>query len=141
MPWYGWLLLVMGGVIAAAAIAFRLLRASQRGRQFLALSTRGKLAFGRELLHDPEVPIAAKAVVVILVAYLALPFDLIPDFIPVIGQLDDLLVVVGAIGLLILAVPRRRFESALSFARDQDESRRAARATITGAPGRGSPPG
>jgi uncharacterized membrane protein YkvA (DUF1232 family) len=45
------------------------------------------------LLRDPRVPRRSKALVAALLPYLALPFDLIPDFIPVVGQLDDALLV------------------------------------------------
>lgn len=128
MPWWGWLLVALGGFLALAAIAFRLLRMSRRGRRFLSLSTRGKLAFGRALLNDPDVPITAKIALVALVGYLAMPFDLIPDFIPVIGQLDDALVVFVAMGLLIVAVPRARFEAALRLSELEDERRRSERA-------------
>jgi uncharacterized membrane protein YkvA (DUF1232 family) len=45
------------------------------------------------LLRDPRVPRGRKLLLVGLVGYLALPFDLVPDFIPVAGQLDDAVVV------------------------------------------------
>jgi uncharacterized membrane protein YkvA (DUF1232 family) len=45
------------------------------------------------LVKDPRVPRRKKALLIGLVAYLALPFDLVPDFIPVAGQLDDVLIV------------------------------------------------
>ena len=45
------------------------------------------------LLRDPRVPRRKKALLVALAAYLALPFDLVPDFIPVAGQLDDVVIV------------------------------------------------
>ena len=48
--------------------------------------------FGR-LLRDPRVPWRTKALVAALIPYLALPFDVIPDFIPVAGQLDDAVLV------------------------------------------------
>jgi uncharacterized membrane protein YkvA (DUF1232 family) len=41
--------------------------------------------------RDPRVPLAAKLVVVFVVAYALIPIDLIPDFIPVLGYLDDML--------------------------------------------------
>lgn len=126
MPWYGWLLLTAGAFIALAAVTFRLLRASQRGRRFLALSTRGKLQFGRALLQDSSVPLPAKLMLFALVGYLAMPFDLIPDFIPVVGQLDDMAVIVVAIALLIVLVPREHFESALAAAEREQALRRRA---------------
>jgi uncharacterized membrane protein YkvA (DUF1232 family) len=43
----------------------------------------------RRLLADPRVSRPRKALLGGLVAYLALPFDLVPDFVPVAGQLDD----------------------------------------------------
>jgi len=45
------------------------------------------------LLGDPRVPRRHKLLLGALVGYLALPFDLVPDFIPVAGYLDDALVV------------------------------------------------
>ena len=45
------------------------------------------------LLRDPRVPRRKKVLLVALAGYLALPFDLIPDFIPVAGQLDDVVIV------------------------------------------------
>jgi uncharacterized membrane protein YkvA (DUF1232 family) len=45
------------------------------------------------LLRDPRVPRRKKMLFVALGGYLALPFDLVPDFIPVAGQLDDVIIV------------------------------------------------
>jgi uncharacterized membrane protein YkvA (DUF1232 family) len=45
------------------------------------------------LLRDPRVPRRKKLLLVAVAGYLALPFDLVPDFIPVAGQLDDVIVV------------------------------------------------
>jgi uncharacterized membrane protein YkvA (DUF1232 family) len=45
------------------------------------------------LMRDPRVRRSHKALLAVLIAYLALPFDLIPDFIPVAGQLDDAILV------------------------------------------------
>jgi hypothetical protein len=50
------------------------------------------------LLRDERVPRRRKLLLVALVGYLALPFDLVPDFIPVAGQLDDVLVVAFVLG-------------------------------------------
>jgi len=133
MPWYGWVVLAIGVLIALAAITLRLLRVSRRGRRFLGLPLRGKITFGRTLLADPGVPLPAKLVLVLLVAYLAMPFDLIPDFIPVAGQLDDALVAFLAIALLILAIPRDRFEAALRQAELEAEARRIEAAREAGA--------
>jgi uncharacterized membrane protein YkvA (DUF1232 family) len=55
--------------------------------------------FGR-LIRDPRVSGWRKLVLAPLAAYLAMPYDLIPDFIPVAGQLDDALVVALALRLI-----------------------------------------
>jgi uncharacterized membrane protein YkvA (DUF1232 family) len=55
----------------------------------------------KRLLGDGRVSRPRKAVLVLAGAYLAFPFDLIPDFIPVLGQLDDALVVALALRWLV----------------------------------------
>lgn len=57
------------------------------------------------LLRDAAVPRRKKLLAAAAVAYVASPIDLIPDFIPVAGAMDDLIVVALAIHLLIDAVP------------------------------------
>jgi uncharacterized membrane protein YkvA (DUF1232 family) len=47
----------------------------------------------RRLLRDRRISRRRKLLVVALIAYLAMPFDLVPDFIPVVGQLDDAILV------------------------------------------------
>lgn len=47
----------------------------------------------RRLLADPRVPRSRKVVIAGLLAYLAMPIDIVPDFIPVAGQLDDAIIV------------------------------------------------
>jgi len=56
-------------------------------------------------LHHPQTPLFAKILLGLAVAYLLLPFDLIPDFIPVLGQLDDVLIVPGLIYLALKMIP------------------------------------
>jgi uncharacterized membrane protein YkvA (DUF1232 family) len=52
------------------------------------------VALVRRLRSDPRVPRRAKFALVGLLGYLLCPIDLIPDFIPVLGQLDDVLIAV-----------------------------------------------
>ena len=47
----------------------------------------------------------AKWLLWLAIAYLLLPFDLIPDFIPVLGQLDDVLIVPGLVYLALMMIP------------------------------------
>ncbi len=62
-------------------------------KQIFRLTLRSKVRLAKELLSDRRVPWYAKAIIPVLVLYLAMPLDIIPDFIPVLGQLDDLLVI------------------------------------------------
>lgn len=57
----------------------------------------------RRLLADQRVPRRRKVLLGFVVAYLAIPFDLVPDFLPVVGQLDDAVIVALAIRSLIHA--------------------------------------
>ena len=56
--------------------------------------------------RTPETPLLAKIVAIFVVAYALSPIDLIPDFIPVLGYLDDLLLVPLGIALAIRLIPK-----------------------------------
>ena len=58
------------------------------------------------LLRDARVPLPAKLVLPALLLYLLLPLDIIPDFIPVLGQLDDVLVAALTMKLFVRLCPR-----------------------------------
>ena len=55
--------------------------------------------------RDPRVPWYAKAVAVVVAAYALSPIDLIPDFLPVVGYLDDLIIVPLGILLTVRLIP------------------------------------
>ena len=55
--------------------------------------------------RDPRTPRAAKLVVLAVICYAVSPIDLIPDFIPVIGLLDDLVLVPMGIALALKMIP------------------------------------
>jgi uncharacterized membrane protein YkvA (DUF1232 family) len=55
--------------------------------------------------RDPRVPWYAKALALAVAAYAASPIDLIPDFVPVLGYLDDLIIVPLGIALVIRLIP------------------------------------
>jgi uncharacterized membrane protein YkvA (DUF1232 family) len=56
-------------------------------------------------MRDPRVPWYAKALGAVVVAYALSPIDLIPDFIPVIGYLDDLVLVPLGVLLMLRLIP------------------------------------
>ena len=66
--------------------------------------------------RDPRIPLAAKIIVGLVVAYALSPIDLIPDFIPVIGYLDDMLLLPLGIWLAIKLIPRPLWEEYQSLA-------------------------
>lgn len=123
VAWYWWLALLAALFLAAGLATAAASRRTARGRRFWALSTRGKLAFGRALLRDRHTPLPARLTLLLLVGYLLLPFDLIPDFIPVLGQVDDLLVLALVVSVLLAILPRDRLDEALS-AGEQASGRR-----------------
>ena len=55
--------------------------------------------------RDPRTPLLAKALCVFVVAYALSPIDLIPDFIPVLGYVDDVILLPGLIWLAIRMLP------------------------------------
>ena len=55
--------------------------------------------------RDPRVPWHAKALALAVAAYALSPIDLIPDFIPVIGYLDDLIIVPVGIMIVVRMIP------------------------------------
>lgn len=74
---------------------------------FLPLASRAPV-YGRlvwSLLRDDRVPPAQKAVLAVALAYVALPFDLLPDRLPILGAIDDVAVVVIAVELFIDGIP------------------------------------
>jgi uncharacterized membrane protein YkvA (DUF1232 family) len=95
MPWWGFALLALG--LFAGLWALFVLALFVTGRRAEARALAGFipdcLLLVRGLLGDARVARRHKVLLVALLGYLAMPFDLVPDFIPVAGQLDDVLIV------------------------------------------------
>lgn len=84
--------------------------------------------------RDPRTPKLAKAVAALVAAYALSPIDLIPDFIPVLGYLDDLLLVPLGILLAVRLIPETlmaEFRAAAIAHADRPVSRAGAAAVIT----------
>jgi uncharacterized membrane protein YkvA (DUF1232 family) len=66
-----------------------------------------------KLCTHPQTPRAARWTAIAVVAYALSPIDLIPDFIPVLGQLDDLIIVPLGIALAVKLTPRPLWDACL----------------------------
>jgi uncharacterized membrane protein YkvA (DUF1232 family) len=82
-------------------------------RRIMALSVRSKLRFAWRIFRDPETPGLVKGIMPAVLLYLASPIDIIPDFIPVLGQLDDLLVLFAGLGIVLWLTPSHVIEDHL----------------------------
>ena len=95
MAWWIWSLLGVAVVVTAWAAFLVWLVAAGRRREARAVATLipDCIVLLTRLARDPRVPRRRKLLLLAVVGYLALPLDLVPDFIPVVGQLDDAIVV------------------------------------------------
>ena len=83
--------------------------------------------------RDPRVPWFAKGLAIAVAAYALSPIDLIPDFIPVIGYLDDLIIVPLGIALVVRMIPpdvMAEHRALADAAQDRPVSRTAAASIV-----------
>jgi uncharacterized membrane protein YkvA (DUF1232 family) len=85
--------------------------------------------------RDPEVPWYAKVLAALIAGYALSPIDPIPDFIPILGWLDELVVVPAGVALVVALVPRatmERLRREASLRLDRPSSRLAAAGVVIG---------
>lgn len=75
--------------------------------------------------RDPRTPWYVKALIFFVVAHTFSPIDLIPDFIPVLGYLDDLIITPGGIWLAVRLIPAEVLAEARATAATRDVDRSA----------------
>ena len=136
---FGWDLLIgVGGALLFAWLALLVALAILRPRGGLLREAvrilPDVLRLVRRLAGDSTLPRGIRVRLGLLLAYLAIPIDLIPDFIPVLGYLDDLLLVPLGLLLVIRLLPPAvlvdaRRQAALRLARPRS---RAAAVVIVG---------
>ncbi len=73
--------------------------------QNVCRTVRRELDAYRRVLRDPRTPKASKWLLAIALAYLASPIDLIPDWIPAVGHLDDAILVPALVALALRWIP------------------------------------
>ncbi len=113
--WLWALVAVLVSLVLFALVAWWLLRRVARPPQALVqrigkLPWRAKAALALALLRDPRLPLTTRLVIPAVVLYLILPLDIIPDFIPLLGQLDDVLVLLVALRVVLRSLPEGLLE-------------------------------
>lgn len=126
-----WIILALigGSLLALVAIAvyvwWRVQTSEEKrlAKRIARLRFGDKLALASALFRDPRVSLLPGLIAVALIAYLAMPIDIVPDFIPVLGYLDDLLILVIGAGLLLRSIPPHVLDEHVSrFERARAES-------------------
>jgi uncharacterized membrane protein YkvA (DUF1232 family) len=93
MPQWALAALAISTVLYALAVIALVVTGRRSDARALAGFIPDCLVLTHRLLRDPRVPRRRKLLLLALIAYLASPLDLVPDFIPVAGQLDDAILV------------------------------------------------
>jgi uncharacterized membrane protein YkvA (DUF1232 family) len=73
--------------------------------KIIAKNLKKQVKIYKLVLKDKRTPVSAKILLGAAVGYLLMPFDLIPDFIPFFGQLDDLIIVPLLVYLALKLIP------------------------------------
>lgn len=76
-----------------------------KGLTELGAHLKAHIRYYRALYQDSRTPWMARVLLWLAIGYAVLPFDLIPDFIPVIGHLDDLVIVPGLLWMALRLIP------------------------------------
>ena len=113
------IIVVLSGIfvmIASALIIRRILstRTKKLGSRIEALSWNDRFELARRVFTDSRIPAPVRLLLPLVVIYLALPIDLIPDFIPILGQIDDIVVMVVGLALLVKLAPANVLDQHLS---------------------------
>jgi uncharacterized membrane protein YkvA (DUF1232 family) len=94
VSWWLWLLIAAAVSLGVYAgfVLFLLLAGRREDARALAGFIPDCAVLTSRLLRDPRVPRRRKLLLLALLGYLSFTFDLVPDFIPVAGQLDDVII-------------------------------------------------
>ena len=106
-------------------------RGKQKARQLKVKTYALYLAY-----KDPRTPFYARVLAACIVGYALSPIDLIPDFIPVLGYLDDVVLIPIGVGLVLKMIPETVIQecekkAAATLSRNQPKSRIAAVIIVT----------
>ena len=73
--------------------------------RIFAKTIKSQVVYYRALALDPRTPAISKWLIGLAIVYIASPIDIIPDFIPILGYLDDLIIVPSLIYFAVLLIP------------------------------------
>jgi uncharacterized membrane protein YkvA (DUF1232 family) len=95
VDWWQWLVISLGVTLAvyAAFVLWLVVRGKGDDARAVATLVPDCIVLVTRLVREPRTPRRRKLLLLALLAYLALPFDFVPDFVPVAGQIDDAVVV------------------------------------------------
>jgi uncharacterized membrane protein YkvA (DUF1232 family) len=83
---------------------------------------RGELAYYRLLSKNPGTPLLSRILLWLAIGYTVLPFDVIPDFVPVVGHLDDVVIVPTLVVMALALVPPEVREECRAKAGEQERA-------------------
>lgn len=95
MQWWAWLAISMAAfaILYALFVGWLIVRGRGDDARALARFIPDCIVLVTRLAREPRVLRRRKLLLLALVGYLSMPFDLVPDFVPVVGQLDDAIIV------------------------------------------------
>jgi uncharacterized membrane protein YkvA (DUF1232 family) len=97
----GLILLAAALALYAALVITLVVAGRKRDARALVRLVPDCVVLFKRLLTDPRVEWWRKVLLVLVIAYVASPIDLVPDFVPIAGQLDDAILIVLAIRVLL----------------------------------------
>lgn len=77
---------------------------------FISKKIKKQISLYKLLMKDHRTPFMPKILLALAIGYILLPFDIIPDFIPVLGQLDDIIIVSLLIYIAMKLIPKELIE-------------------------------
>jgi uncharacterized membrane protein YkvA (DUF1232 family) len=115
------MVLVIAAVLVCLVIGFVAVRSWRRTdpetksliKRITRLPFSRKVRLALALVRDRRLPLRARLIPPGLILYLAMPIDIIPDFIPVLGYMDDVIVMVVGVTFLLRLTPRPVIEEHL----------------------------